>query len=277
MINKPTFGKSVLSRTLFAFSFGLISPLISVLFSALFSALFSSGVSAQEPGSPQVIPFLTYHIGEPFIVNTETRLGLTYELADALSKRSDGRFIFEVTPLPRLELNKRLIQDPKVVIPWVNPAWFGDINQTKYLWTKGYMEDSNSIISSPTNPIEYSGPPSLKGLTVAGQEGAKWVGLDTLVEDGRIKRVNTINYWETMRMVYFEKVDAGLLPTPIAKYLLAKRKLAGQIHFSSEPHSQFLRHLLTKGDEEVHAYLKSQIPYLQNSREWKSIMARYGQ
>ncbi len=248
----------------------------------LISSLFASDIRAEEPPTQQpaiqqTIPFLTYHIGEPFIVNTDARLGLTYELADVLSKRSDGRYKFEVTQLPRLELNNRLRQDPKVVIPWVNPTWFGDTNQTKYFWTKGYMEDSNSIISSPTDPIEYTGPSSLKGLTVAGQEGAKWVGLDPLVEDGSITRVDTTNYWETMRMVFFEKVDAALLPTPIAKYLLAKRKLAGRIHFSSEPHSQFLRHLLTKGDEKIHAYLKSQIPYLQNSREWKSIMARYGQ
>ena len=275
MIIKLIYNRTGFLSALCAYALVLISPLIP------------SDVRADEPIAPkpailqastqQTIPFLTYHVGEPFIVNTDTRLGLTYELADVLSKRSEGRYKFEVTPLPRLELNKQLSQTSNVVIPWVNPAWFGDINQTKYLWTKGYMKDSNSVISSPTNPIEYSGPNSLKGLTVSGQEGAKWVGLDPLVEDGSIKRVDTTNYWETMRMVFFEKVDAGLLPTPIAKYLLAKRKLAGRIHFSSEPHSQFLRHLLTKGDEKIHTYLKSQIPYLQNSREWKSIMARYGQ
>ncbi|WP_419905007.1 substrate-binding periplasmic protein [Kiloniella sp.] len=267
--NKLIVGLSVFNRTLAVYCF--------VLISSLFSLLFPAGLWAEEPTAQQKIPFLTYHVAEPFIVNTQARLGLTYELADVLSDRSEGRYKFEVFRLPRLELNERLKQDPIVVIPWVNPAWFGDINQTKYLWTEGYQEDSNSIISSPNNPIEYRGPASLEGLTVAGQEGAKWVGLESLIKDGRMIRVTTSNYWDTMRMVYFEKVDAGLLPTPIAKYLLAKKKLAGRIHFSTEPHSRFQRHLLTKGDDELYAFLKSQIPFLRNSKEWKSIMARYGQ
>ena len=78
-------------------------------------------------------------------------------------------------------------------------------------------------------------------------------------------------------MVFVGKVDAGIMPTPIAKYLLAKRKLAGRIHFSSDPHSRFQRHFLTKGDADLHAYLQSQIAYLKNSKEWRSIMTQYGQ
>ena len=96
--------KSGILTTLGVYSFVLISSLISTLI----SLMISSSLRAQEPVSQQTIPFLTYHIGEPFIVNAQARLGLTYELADLLSKRSDGRYVFEVKPLLRLKLNERL-------------------------------------------------------------------------------------------------------------------------------------------------------------------------
>ena len=60
-----------------------------------------------------------------------------------------------------------------LVVPWVNPSWFGDVQQTRYLWTDGYKQDSNIVLSPIDNPVEYQGPESLTGKSISVLLGAR--------------------------------------------------------------------------------------------------------
>ena len=41
----------------------------------------------------------------------------------------------------------------KGLVPWTCAAWHGDPNETKFQWTSGYFNDSNSIISLAKNGV----------------------------------------------------------------------------------------------------------------------------
>lgn len=226
--------------------------------------------------SAEKISFITYHLEAPFIVDKKARLGLTYDLADMLTHKSGGRFHFVVEELPRLRLDSKLERNERLVVPWANPKWFQDHKMKFYFWSSSYMQDSNSIISPSSNPVEYSGPNSMIGKTISGLLGTRWVGLDPLVEANKIKRENAISFLSAIRMTLRGRSDVTLLPTPIAKFIISRENLSENIHFSARPHSSFERYFLVNGRRDIRDYLETQIEYLNSSLEWKSILASYG-
>ncbi|MEH6631788.1 MAG: transporter substrate-binding domain-containing protein [Halopseudomonas aestusnigri] len=244
-----------------------------------FLKMFNSHVKycRKNPRPPaKVIRFITYHISEPFIIDTEAQLGLTYELARYLTKKSEGRFQFHVETFSRPELNEQIAREGDVVVPWVNPVWFRDVNQEKYLWTSGYFEDSNSFVSSRINPIEYNGPKSLEGLILAGLRGGRWVGLEEPINSGMIIRKDMDSYWQATRAVVVNKVDVAIIPTSVARHFLIRHGLTYKLHFAAKKHSRYQRHLLIKNNHTLHKYLQAQILLLKNSQEWKAILSQFG-
>ncbi|RDE19837.1 amino acid ABC transporter substrate-binding protein [Motiliproteus coralliicola] len=226
--------------------------------------------------SAERIPLVTYHIAPPFIVDRDARIGLTYDLAEFLTERSEGRFHFVVEGLPRMRVNSRLEKSSPLVVPWVNPHWFKDPTMERYLWTSGYLPDNNAVLSSVIKPIEYTGPDSLIGKSLSGVLGGRWVGVDPLIEQGKIKRVDTSSYLSTLRMVLHGRVDATIIPSPVAKYLISQERFSGYFHFSARPHTEYLRHFLVKERPDVRRFLEAQVPILRDDPRWKASMASYG-
>ncbi len=234
------------------------------------------GITPSSPVRADTIPPLTYHITPPYIVDTAKRIGLTYEMADRLGRRSNGRYHFTVKVLSRPKLNAALSGSEGAVVPWSNPDWFTHMAGDKLLWSDGYAADSNAVLSSTKNPVEYDGPKSLAGLTVIGLHGNKWTDLEYLVTAGTITRIDTETYWLAMRAVLKGRVDVALVPSSIAKFLIARNLKTGKFHISMKPHSAYARHFLVDGDTDLLAYLQTQVSYFRDSSEWKAVMAQYG-
>ena len=231
---------------------------------------------ATQAQSEEAIPFQTYHSAPPFVVEEKSRLGLTYDLADILSEKSEGRFRFVVSKWPRKRLNRNLENMEVLVVPWVNPSWFGDAKQTRYLWSDGYMQDSNIVLSPIDNPVEYHGPESLIGKSISVLLGARLAGIDDLIEQGKIRRETTSNFDSILRMVLYGRVDATILPSPIAKYFIAKTKSQGRFYISDQPHRKYWRHFLVKGRSDIREFLQELVPFLLHDPQWKAAKAKYG-
>ena len=238
--------------------------------------VFFSLFLACWPAKAEDIRFVTYHLSPPFITNEEKRIGLTYELAKLLSDRSNGRFQFIVEPTTRTKINDLLDGDGIFVIPWVIPQWFKDAPKEGLEWTGGIIDDGNALLFNISKPIDYSGPKSLIGRSIAGLEGGYWVGIDPLIKKGLIQRHEAPTYWDAMREVLLKRVDVAIIPYSVAKFLIAKNEKSGDFLFSPTPHSRFQRRLLIKGHKEVGAFLDNQSKLLGNSPEWIAIMSAYG-
>lgn len=226
--------------------------------------------------SEETIPIQTYHSTPPFVVEEQSRLGLTYDLADILSEKSAGRFRFVASNWPRKRLNKNLENTDVLVVPWVNPTWFGDAKQTRYLWTDGYRQDSNIVLSRIDDPVDYHGPESLVGKSISVLLGARLAGIDDLIEQGKIRRETASSFESVLRMVLHSRVDATILPSPVAKYFIAKTKSQGRFYISDQSHRKYWRHFLVKGRPDVHEYLQGLVPFLLHDPQWKAVEAKYG-
>lgn len=237
---------------------------------ALFALQTSWALAAED------IPFLTYHDAPPFIIDSETEKGLTYDLARWLSKNSGGKYRFVVGIVPRKRLDAMLGQPRPIVVPWAASEWFEDVWIHNQYWSTPVLEDRNVLVSRSGNFFEYTGPDSLSGKVVSGLRGGTWVGLDELVEAGKIRRIDAPNYFLAIKLVLTGRADVALVPEPVAKYFLVKEKIKGALHFSEKPHSSYMRRILVSERIDVFQYLETQVPKMLNDADWRMAIAKIG-
>ena len=210
-----------------------------------------------SPLQAETIHIYSYHNHPPFV--TGKGKGLTYELADILRREAGGEYSFEVKILPRPRLNTRIkhwisgqCQQQKCtdnwLIPWVNPKWgFIKGPRDNYLWHELFY-DSSSVLSHTDNPIDYQGPASLIGKTIAGMRGHRYIGVDKLVAEGEIRRVDGNKERDNLMKVLMQRVDATLLPTSSANYFLRNdqsiKPSADKIILSDVKQQTFYRYIM---------------------------------
>lgn len=220
------------------------------------------------------VSLITYHGFAPYVA--EEKAGLTYDLADYLSRKSGGAYTFTVQVMPRKRLDEELSGAKPVVVPWVSPAWFGDADMTKYKWTGAVVQDSNAVISPKAKPVEYTGPDALSGLKLGGVAGHKYAGVDPLVEAGKITREDANSELVNLKKVAAGRVDVTLMAESGARYMAKKEGVADQIHFSGTPHSKYERRVFVSGnDAKLADYVTKTVNGLAADPEWQKIAAKY--
>lgn len=223
----------------------------------------------------RVIEILTYHTHAPFII-AESK-GLTYDLADYLSEKSSGRYQFVVLPMSRMRIDRLVEDGVSGIIPWVNPQWFQDTNETRYMWTRNHiMRDGNAVISSGEKPMEYEGPDSIKGLRFGGVRGHRYVHIDDLVETGEVSRVDNENHLNNFRMLIKDRIDFTIAPLKGAQYIISTYKMENDLYISENLHSSYARKIIINDrDRELRAFLDSLLGELDSDEDWLSLINSY--
>ena len=119
----------------------------------------------------RVVTIWIYHQFPPFITDTASGSGFSYDLARQLGKTSDRRYKFRVEAVTRERLNHLLAEGNEGLVLWANPAWFGDHQKQRYVWSDPLFLDHNDVISPRAAPIDYDSPASLNTLKLAGVRG----------------------------------------------------------------------------------------------------------
>lgn len=137
----------------------------------------------------EIVQLATYYDYAPWYVPGDPEAGLNAKLARKLSAMSGGRYRFESVYFPRKRLDV-LLQSGKLsmVVPWVHPRFFGDIERTRYSWTGPLMEDESLIVSPRAAPLEYDGPASLRGKRFGAPAGHLFPDFEPLIASGEITR-----------------------------------------------------------------------------------------
>ncbi|MBL7048381.1 MAG: hypothetical protein ISR96_02475 [Nitrospira sp.] len=210
----------------------------------------------------ETIKVYTYHNHPPFI-NDKTG-GITFSLESYLNKSAKGKYLFEVHILPRNRLNVVLKDwvsgkckigedacESNWVLLWVNQKWgFGKEPEDNFLWVP-LLQDSNSIISRMAESVVYKGPESLKGLRFGGMSGHKYVGIDTLVAEGAIDRIDGSRERDNVLKLYKHRVDVILLPSSTINYLMENDSVihtfANQLYIAPVVHQSYTRNVMIPG------------------------------
>ena len=250
----------------------------SVLFVLLclissFSCL--STVSAEEK-TPILIPMYTYHTHAPFIL--QEKEGLSYDLADYLTKKSSGQYEFVVKSMSRPRVNKMTEEGEAGIVPWVNPVWFKDAMEKKHLWSRGVlMEDANALVSHQDAKIVYDGPESLNGMVFGGVRSHVYAEIDDYIKHtGRIKRVDAENHLDNFRKLVKHRIDATITPKSGAEFIIKAENLQGELFLSPKPHSTYKRRVIVIEERTgLLPFIETTIAMMSTDIEWERIMKKY--
>lgn len=261
---------------------------LGVLFQGVWSCLVSLMMVSMLHADPERIRMLTYHNHPPFVVGPGQ--GLSFDLASLLTQYAKGQPLFQVQIVPRSRLNfvlKDWIQDrctsPEIpcpedwIVPWVHPTWgFGERPDERFQWMP-ILEDSNAILSHARHPIAYHGPDSLMGLRFGGIRGHVYLGVDALVKDKKIMRIDGHSERDNLLKLIKKRVDVLLLPTSTVHYFFSQdselARFKKDVHMASTKHQIFLRHLMLPLKRSDLAHLLSP---LGSDPAWQDILKRYG-
>ena len=212
--------------------------------------LFLTNLMAQKE-----ITVYSYHKHAPFIV--DYNYGLTYEVIDYLNSKAKGKYLFKLKIVPRSRLNyilkpwihKQCLSTKECkkdwIVLWVNQKWgFGKDSKENFLWTP-LLDDSNVIVSSSNSKIDYTSPESLIGLSLIGISGHKYVGIDDLVKQGKIKRINGVSEVENLHVIQANRADVTLLPYSAYKHYIKENKVFNELYVAKTAHQKYMRNIMT--------------------------------
>ncbi|MCP5155571.1 MAG: hypothetical protein H6983_15480 [Ectothiorhodospiraceae bacterium] len=215
-------------------------------------------VAPAQPAG-EVIGVLTYHNHAPFITGDAT--GLTHELMARLRAAAPAGLELELRPTPRARLDVLLADwvqgrcasetarcDDRWVLVWVNPRWgFGDSAMTRFQWLP-LMEDANVVVSRRSRRVEYAGPESLVGLRLGAIRGHRYVGVDPLVEAGRIERLDGERERSNLLMLLQGRIDVTVLPLSSVRHYLEHDPVmasrGADIFVAERHHQDYVRYLM---------------------------------
>lgn len=217
-----------------------------------------------------------YHLKPPFIVNDTYELGLYFDFSTYLNSKSD-KYHFETIFVPRKRIETMLDSDKlDGILLGVNPIWFKDKAETKYLWTSSVYLDQDEVVSLAERAIEYTGAKSLAGKILGGVRGFYYFGIDEQVSQGEIARYDTIGEYELLQMLMLKRVDVGIVSRSTLEYLVEAKNWQGKFYLSKQPHDKYQRRILVPYTKK--AVFDEIEPIVNNIMEdsvWKAILEKY--
>jgi len=226
----------------------------------------------------QAIQVYIAHQKAPYVTDLARKQGLYFDLVRQLNRYSKN-YRFKLVYMPRKRLNRNLREGSlDGVVLGVIPAWFKDKAQTKYLWTQGIFEDYDQVVSSVKLAFEYHSPDSLAGNTIVGVTGYYYYGVDELVYQQKINRVDVENEHRLLEMIILERVNIGIIGHATLMSILADNKSwAEQLYLSKNTFSKkfYRRILVPKYYPGLLRDLNPLIMSVTNSREWQKVLQAY--
>ncbi len=196
-----------------------------ILFALFFSLFTTTSLWATSLwASPEKIKLYTYHNHPPFV--TGDGKGLSFDVEKLLNKQAQGRIVFNIHIVPRSRLNVHLMDwiqgkclsptsscDKNWGLLWVNQKWgFGKNPDENFGWVP-ILKDSNAIISSTNKKITYDTPDSLIGHRFGGIRGHRYIGIDSLVKNRTVSRIDGHRERDNTITLSQNRVEVILLPT----------------------------------------------------------------
>jgi len=239
----------------------------------IFMFIFPVGASAAEK---EHVDVYVYHLKPPFIVNNTYELGLYFDLSTYLNSKSD-KYHFETIFVPRKRIEIMLDANKlDGVLLGVNPIWFKDKAETKYLWTSKIFQDQDEVVSLAERAIEYTGPKSILGQVLGGVRGFYYFGVNEQVSQGEITRHDTVGEYELLQMIILKRVDIGIVSSSTLEYLVKAKNWQGKFYASKQPHDKYQRRILIPHTKRaIFDEIEPIVKNLARDPSWQKILQKY--
>jgi polar amino acid transport system substrate-binding protein len=239
----------------------------------LLSLCYCSFLCAKEK---PLVTIYTYHEKPPLVTNAAKQQGMYYDFTRRLNAMS-AKYHFEMVSIPRKRIKLMLANGSlKGILLGVNPVWFSDKDETKYLWTPRIFSDRDEIVSLLNQPIEFIKPQSLQGKIFGGVRGFYYFGISELIESQNIKQVNTAHEVDLFSMLLNHRVNVAVISRSTFDHMIKKNQWQNKFHLSKKPHDIYDRRILIPHSYvEVYDHILPIIEDLQFNQSWQQQINSY--
>ncbi|KTF16072.1 substrate-binding periplasmic protein [Pseudoalteromonas sp. H105] len=200
-------------------------------------------IALAEQGKFKVTVY-AYHLQPPLIIDIGGQSGLYFDLVNHLNRLSN-EYEFSLVYVPRKRIEVMLERNEmNGILLGVNPKWFKDKSEQKYLWTSKVFEDRDEVVSLQSAPFEYKSPNSLKGKIVGGVRGFYYAGINEAVAEGQVNRIDTVDEEALLAMLTKQRIDAAIIGRTMFEYYLSDSVKEAVFHLSAQPHDEYHRRIL---------------------------------
>lgn len=237
------------------------------------SLLFSSLLVAEDK---PLVTIYTYHEKPPLVTNAAKKEGMFYDFTKRLNSIS-AKYQFEMVTVPRKRIERMLANGTlNGILLGVNPVWFSDKGETKYLWTPRVFSDRDEIVSLLKQSIEFIKPQSLKGKIFGGVRGFYYFGISELIAKNTIIQVNTAHEIDLLSMLLNNRIDVAVISRSTFDHMIKKNQWQNKFHLSKRPHDIYDRRILIPHKyAEVYQHIVPIIEDLQFNQSWKNHIKSY--
>ncbi|MCF2857154.1 transporter substrate-binding domain-containing protein [Pseudoalteromonas sp. SMS1] len=190
------------------------------------------------------INLYTYHDKPPYIMDLKDKSGLYFDIVRLLNEFHDDvqfQLVFRSKNRIRAELEKDTLIG---AVLGVNPIWFGDNDQTVYLWSDPLFYDTDEFVSSVKRPFDYENPTSLHGQRYGGVQGYFYPKLHDAEKLEKLERVNVENEKALLELVLKQQIDFAVVSRPTFFYYARKHGWWTSLYLSHQSHQKYYRAIL---------------------------------
>ncbi|MEH6347880.1 MAG: transporter substrate-binding domain-containing protein [Bermanella sp.] len=249
----------------------------------IITALLAGGVVLASHAK-ESFTFYTYHNKPPYFTTSnssghedQARTGIYRNFVDYLNARvRDVEVQLEFSPRVRLEgdLRKGLLNG---AIIGVNPLWFKDKEQKRYLWSASFMADKDVIVVKAGASFPYAHPRDLVGKSLALPRGLYFWGVSERIKIGGIQVFETNSDLQNLGMVELGRADATIMSILSAQYFMRQGMSSKELHILDTPHDQFDRMILfPKNKKRQFELLNHYIKHALTDRDWLNDLKKIG-
>lgn len=184
-----------------------------------------------------------YHNSPPFVINADTETGLNYDLVRALQQQLGDSYRLEFKQLPRHLLNERLNAGQPTIVLWASPTWFTNKAQP-YLWSNTVFIDRDVFVTLSDSTVKVEQLTDLAGSTLGALRGYSYPGVNELVSQHRLTRLDADTDKENLARLLERNVDHIVITRSSFLYYARQQQHLGKMKIIGQPYPNYHRQLL---------------------------------
>ena len=232
------------------------------------------GFSLSFTCQSQTVDIYTYHTDAPFLLNDQKT-----DLSRAWVNHFNGHHEdvqLKLITIERPKLNKLIEAKQPYLILWANPIWFKS-RDSSVLASDPIFWDSDIWISRGTDKVAYSTPEDLIGLTIGGRKGYFYKGVNPLVNEGKINRIDQNRDYANYEMLLKGGVKAFVMSRSSYLYWQSTGIETQQLYTAMSAHDAFTRHVLVSQQRKhLLPKLSTFIKNMKSHKQWQNQLKNWG-
>lgn len=213
-----------------------------------------------------------YHNYSPWITDEQNKSGIFFEFIQELNHRSKGEYTFTGQIYPRARLEIRLKNNSNIIVPFVDPRFFDDIDLKKYSWSKNIFDDKSYFVFKKGKEFDTQDLSTLKNKRFSATIGHHYHDLDPYFSNSQIKKDETSTYTSSiLKIIHDRDVDFAVMDDSFKLYVKDKNIIPMEkLTFSQRPRFIIKRMVLVNNhDQQLLIFLNNIILEMQKDPHWQ--------